>query len=137
MQIYHTHIYLHKHTNAYIYTRIQLFHVKSEKYLTVSGSLAKDERENMMVTLNTNGNIYSWLQVCPRYKIDREGDKIRNKSEVYLKVSERSNEYIHRADRDPLLGTGNMMMMMIITIRVMMMMTKTVSMMMTITMNMS
>jgi len=110
--------------------------------LTVSGSLAKDERENMMVTLNTNGNIYSWLQVCPRYKIDREGDKIRNKSEVYLKVSERSNEYIHRADRDPLLGTGNMMMMMmmmmmIITIRVMMMMTKMVSMMMTITINMS
>ena len=104
--------------------------------MTVSGSLAKDERENMMVTLNTNGNIYSWLQVCPRYKIDREGDKIRNKSEVYLKVSERSNEYIHRADRDPLLGTGNMMMM-IISIRVMMMMTKMVSMMMTITINMS
>ena len=110
--------------------------------MTVSGSLAKDERENMMVNLNTNGNIYSWLQVCPRYKIDREGDKIRNKSEVYLKVSERSNEYIHRADRDPLLGTRNMMMMMMmmrmmmITIRVMMMMTKMVSMMMTITMNM-
>ncbi|RYH07257.1 hypothetical protein EON65_41955, partial [archaeon] len=84
---------------------IQLFHVKSGKYVTViPDKLAKDERENIKVILDSRGNSYSWLQVSPRYKINREGDRILNYAEIFLKVSERSNEFVHRADRDPLPG---------------------------------
>eukprot|EP00605_Chrysophyceae_sp_TOSAG23-4_P001362 GSChrysophyteH1.ASY1.ANO1.1482.1 assembled CDS len=53
---------------------IQLFHCKSGKYLTVEANiLAKNERENMSVALDSGGNPYSWLVVTPRFKIDREG----------------------------------------------------------------
>eukprot|EP00981_Chlorochromonas_danica_P006656 scaffold1447_cov165-Ochromonas_danica.AAC.2 len=84
---------------------IQLFHVKSGKYLTVlPGKLARDERENIKVILDGRGSAFSWLQLCPRYKIDREGDRVLNHAEVYLRVSERSNEFVHRSDRDPYLG---------------------------------
>ncbi|KAJ1384873.1 inositol 1,4,5-trisphosphate/ryanodine receptor-domain-containing protein, partial [Ochromonadaceae sp. CCMP2298] len=86
---------------------IQLFHVKSGKYLTVLPDLlAKDERENIRVTLDVLGCSTSWLQILPRYKIDREGDRILSRSEVYLRSAERHNEYIHRADRDPLPGSS-------------------------------
>lgn len=37
--------------------------------------------------------------IAPRYRIDREGDSIINSSEIYLKVAERSNEFLHCADR--------------------------------------
>eukprot|EP01040_Poterioochromonas_malhamensis_P001446 gene1446-1534_t len=84
---------------------IQLYHVKSGKYLKViPDQLAKDERENIRIVLDSKGSSYSWMQVCPRYKIDRDGDRVLNNSEIYLKVAERSNEYLHRADRDPLPG---------------------------------
>eukprot|EP01034_Spumella_vulgaris_P027014 gene27014-33674_t len=57
---------------------IQLFHVKSGKYLqVVPGKLAKLEREN----------------------IDRDGDRILSNAEVYLKVAERGSEYIHSAEK--------------------------------------
>lgn len=84
---------------------IQLFHIKSGKYLTVSPTiLANDERENMSVMLNSHGNVYSWLIVTPRFKIDREGDVVQDASEMYLKVSERQNEFIHAAERVPVEG---------------------------------
>lgn len=80
---------------------IQLFHVKSGKYLQViPDQLAKTERENIRVQLNARGDSYSWIQLMPRYKIDREGDEITSGSEMYFKVAERSNEYIHACDRD-------------------------------------
>jgi hypothetical protein len=51
---------------------IQLYHVKSRKYMKVlNGKLAKGERENMKVTLDMQGDSYSWFQVYPRYRIDR------------------------------------------------------------------
>jgi hypothetical protein len=82
-----------------------LYHVKSGKYLTViPDQLAQDERENIRVVLDSKGSSYSWLQVCPRYKIDRDGDRVLNNSELYLKVAERSNEFLHRADREPFPG---------------------------------
>ncbi len=84
---------------------IQLLHIKSGKYLTVSPTiLANDERENMSVMLNSHGNVYSWLIVTPRFKIDREGDVVQDASEMYLKVSERQNEFIHAAERVPVEG---------------------------------
>jgi hypothetical protein len=51
---------------------IQLYHLKSRKYMKVlNGKLAKGERENMKVTLDMQGDSYSWFQVYPRYRIDR------------------------------------------------------------------
>ncbi len=86
---------------------IQLFHVKSKKYVTVApDQLAHDERENIRVCLVSGGNPFSWLQILPRYKIDREGDKILSATEAFLKVAERPNEYIHCADKDPVVGVG-------------------------------
>jgi hypothetical protein len=67
--------------------------------------LAKDERENTRITLDTVGNSLSWLQLVPRFKIDKEGDRVLTNSELFLKVAERANEFIHTADRDPLPGS--------------------------------
>ncbi|KAJ1435564.1 inositol 1,4,5-trisphosphate/ryanodine receptor-domain-containing protein [Ochromonadaceae sp. CCMP2298] len=81
---------------------IQLMHVKSGKFITVRpADLARDERENMKVTLSTDGSVMSWLKVMPRYKINREGEPITNNLEVVMKVAERSNEFLHGADRPP------------------------------------
>ena len=82
-------------------------HVKSGKYITVvPDQLARDERENIRTCLTFGGNPFSWLQLLPRYKIDREGDRILSATEAYLKVSERPNEYVHCADKDPVVGVG-------------------------------
>ena len=81
---------------------IQLLHVKSNKFVTVKpADLARDERENMKVTLSYDGSIMSWLKVMPRFKINREGEPVTNGTEILLRVSERSNEYLHCADRPP------------------------------------
>lgn len=66
--------------------------------------LAKDERDNYRIGLDGDGDAYSWIQVCPRFKIDKEGDRILSNAEVYLKVFARNNEYIHTALRDPIPG---------------------------------
>ena len=66
----------------------------------MTGKLAKVERENTRVALDVNGSTLSWVQIYPRFRIDKEGDRILTNTEVYLKVPERSNEYIHSADRD-------------------------------------
>ena len=85
-----------------LYFSKQLLHVSSGKYLTViPDSLADDERDNIKVGLNVGGNPLSWFQVSPRYKIDKDGDRVMTNAEVYLKVAERGNEYIHLAERDP------------------------------------
>jgi hypothetical protein len=68
-------------------------------------TLAKDERENSKIGLDVNGNAYSWIQMCPRFKIDKDGDRILTNTEVYLRVAERGNEYIHVADREPAAGS--------------------------------
>ena len=76
-------------------------HVKSGKFLTVvADELAKVERENLRLVLSSDGTANSWLQLMPRYKIDREGDDIKSNTEMLLKVAERTNEYIHCADKD-------------------------------------
>jgi hypothetical protein len=81
---------------------IQLLHVKSNKFVTVKpADLARDERENMKVTLSYDGSVMSWLKIVPRFKIDREGEPITNGTEILLKISERSTEFLHCADRAP------------------------------------
>jgi len=93
----------HKIGNSVLFGDVvQLLHVKSRKYLTVRpGVLARDERENMSVHLSSEGNVFSWMQLLPRYKIDREGDRISNNTEVVMHVSERPSEHIHCSDRPP------------------------------------
>jgi hypothetical protein len=78
---------------------VQLFHVRSQKYLTVTNDqLAKEERENMRIELDAKGSPFSWIQLSPRYKIDKDGDKILSNTEIYLRVAERANEFVHCSD---------------------------------------
>eukprot|EP01035_Chromulina_nebulosa_P042246 gene42246-57196_t len=61
---------------------VQLFHVKSRKYLQVlTGKLARVERENTRVALDVNGSTLSWVQIYPRFRIDKEGDRILTNTE--------------------------------------------------------
>jgi Inositol 1,4,5-trisphosphate/ryanodine receptor len=60
-----------------------------------------DERENLRIVLSPAGNSNSWLNVLPRYKVDREGDVINSGSELYLKVCLRQSEYVHVSDKRP------------------------------------
>ena len=84
---------------------IQLFHVKSRKYVLIDPKkLAKNERENSSVELECNGNTHSWFQFMPRFKIDREGDRILTNSELYIRVAGQNTEYIHCADKSPKTG---------------------------------
>lgn len=81
---------------------VQLRHYKSGKYITVRpGELARDERENLSIHLNTQGSMNSWLQILPRYKIDREGDKISSNTEMLLRIAERQQEHLHCSEREP------------------------------------
>jgi len=80
---------------------IQLRHVKSGKFVSViQNQVANIERENSKVQLVSYGSQLSWLQVLPRYKIDKEGDKIAANSEILMKIAEKSSpEYLHVAER--------------------------------------
>ena len=81
---------------------LQLFHVKSNKYLVVNPKvLGNVERENSRVALSSSGNIYSWVQFVPRFRIDREGDRILSNAELFIRIAERSNEFIHAAEKNP------------------------------------
>ena len=81
---------------------IQLYHVKSKKYLIVNPKiLANAERENSKVSLSTSGNVHSWVQFMPRFKIDREGDRILTSSELFIRIAERPNEFVHCAEKSP------------------------------------
>jgi hypothetical protein len=55
----------------------------------------------MKVTLDRNGSVLSWLKLVPRYKINREGEQITNNSEIFLKIAEKTNEFMHCAERSP------------------------------------
>jgi hypothetical protein len=81
---------------------VQLYHIKSRKYLIVNPKeLATVERENSRVHLDANGNVHSWIQFMPRFKIDKEGDRILGMSEVYIGLAERPSEFIHCAEKHP------------------------------------
>ena len=73
--------------------------MKSSKFITIQPDhTARDEHENLRVVLSHDGNNYSWLQILPKFKIDHEGDKVINNSEVCFKVAERPNEFLHCSD---------------------------------------
>lgn len=71
----------------------------------VPDKLANDERENLRVRLDTQGDMYSWFQVLPRFRIDRVGDRIQSNNEIFLAVAERSKEFLHCAERQPKAGS--------------------------------
>ncbi len=100
--------YLEQETGMAVYfgQTIQLFHLKSRKYVLIDPKkLARCERENSSVELDPNGNTNAWIQFMPRRKIDREGDRILTNSELFILIAERSNEYIHCADKSPRPGS--------------------------------
>ncbi len=81
---------------------VQLRHVKSGKFVTIRpNELARDERENLCVYLSADGSQLSWLQLLPRLKIDREGDKILANTEMLLRVAERQQEFLHCSEKEP------------------------------------
>ena len=81
---------------------IQLYHVKSRKYLVVNPKqLATSERENSRLSLSVRGNAYSWLKFLPRSRIDREGDRIIANTDCYIAIAERNNEFVHVAEVSP------------------------------------
>jgi hypothetical protein len=79
---------------------IQLRHMKSKQFLTVSKhELAKQERENMKVTLIDTGNVLSGLVFSSRFKSDKDGVPIYEDSEILVGVHDRPGEFIHVAKR--------------------------------------
>ncbi len=67
---------------------IQLRHYKSRKYLDVARNiLAKNEKENMKVSLSTYGTILSHLCFAPKSKYDKEGSVVKQRDEMNLKVT--------------------------------------------------
>lgn len=75
---------------------VQLFHVKSNKYLTVEATqVAFKERENLRVSLSEYGSSLSWFTVVPAFKIDREGEPCVSGANVVLHVTERPGEHVH------------------------------------------
>ena len=81
---------------------IQLYHVKSRKYLVVNPKqLATSERENSRLSLSVRGNSLGWLSFLPRSKIDREGDRIIAGADCYLTFAERNNEFVHASEASP------------------------------------
>jgi hypothetical protein len=77
---------------------LQLRHVKSQKFLTVSEDiLAKEERENMRIYLESKGDSLSCVGLMPRYRFDKEGNVVTNNAEVMIKIHERVGEYLHAA----------------------------------------
>lgn len=75
---------------------IQLRHVKSRKFLTISSNtLAKDERENMRVSVIQEGNSLSCLGFIPKLRFEKEGALLTNNSEVMIRIHERPGEFLH------------------------------------------
>jgi hypothetical protein len=86
---------------------IQLLHIKSQKFLTVSPYLlAKHERENLRVYLKEDGDSMSWFELMPRYKYDKEGQPVANGNECLIRVHERSSDYLHTSKKNFLSTSG-------------------------------
>ena len=47
--------------------------------------------------MSSTGDNFSWINIIPRFNIDKEGDAIRDNNEMYLTIAERAGEYIHSA----------------------------------------
>ena len=75
---------------------IQLRHVKSNKFLTVSSNiLAEQERENLQIKVDTDGTSLSCFEFMPRYKFNKEGQPVNQASDALIRVHDKIIEYLH------------------------------------------
>jgi hypothetical protein len=75
---------------------LQLYHVRSCKYIKCLHSLAHFENDNFAVTLDSDGSNQSWLRMNPVKLTD---EIILDRSEVNIAVSERRSEYLHFSEK--------------------------------------
>lgn len=73
---------------------VQLFHIKSKKYLTVARESAELHKECMRVTLDSVGNSGSHFYIHPVYRMRTEGEKVRVGDQVLL-FSKKFNQHLH------------------------------------------
>jgi hypothetical protein len=64
---------------------VQLQHVKSSKFLTLSARMLADvEKECMRLSLSEGGNMGSWLKLMPRFRFRSEGATVHVGDQVML-----------------------------------------------------
>eukprot|EP00937_MAST-01D_sp_MAST-1D-sp2_P002362 g2362.t1 len=86
---------------------IQLRHVKSGRWLTVSPSeVARTERENLRVHLHTEGTTCSWFTVLPSMTVDEEGMVLENMASAILGVTDRTDEFLHYSHEEMIKPVG-------------------------------
>ena len=85
---------------------IQLRHLKSKRVMTVSSwQLAKQEKENMRIQADDVGDSLSFLSIIPKSKSDREGGAIKTGSECFIRIHEKSGEYLRAVKKFGQLAT--------------------------------
>ncbi|KAI3385554.1 hypothetical protein SNEBB_008534 [Seison nebaliae] len=81
---------------------IQLYHVKSHRFLTIHKHLsAQQEKNAMRVTLDRCGNDGSWVRIEPYFKIRRFGDYVLEGDRVLLRPMN-SSQSLHVSKRESL-----------------------------------
>jgi len=80
---------------------VQLRHVKSGRYLTVSQTeVATVEKENLKISLDQEGSSSSLLTLGTRFRIDRDGDPVNSQSELVFKVVEGQSMFLRFSVKD-------------------------------------
>ena len=79
--------------------RIQLRHLQSDSYLTISEEIAR-EPGCLKIILDKDGNEGSWLLVLPCNKLQKEGEVVRYSDPFILRVClDKSDYYLHLAKK--------------------------------------
>lgn len=79
--------------------RIQLRHLQSDSYVTISEEIAR-EPGCLKIVLDKDGNEGSWLLVLPCNKLQKEGEIVRYSDPFILHVSlNKSDYYLHLAKK--------------------------------------
>jgi hypothetical protein len=76
---------------------IQLMHLKSKKFLTITRESAELQKDCVRLTLDEQGNANSVFFVMPYYKFRTEGQKVIVNDQIRL-WNRKSNQHIHLSD---------------------------------------